>query len=269
MFFILSKVFWMLVSPGNLLLLLLALGVGLLLAGRAQAGVWLTAGVTAAFLVLAVLPVGAWLVWPLETRFPRPEPLPEPVDGIVVLGGMVDPGLSHRRGDPVLYGTIERFTEFFALARQYPEARLVFTGGSGSLLEQEHREATVARALAERLGLPADRVLWERESRNTWENAVRAREVADPQPGETWLLVTSAFHMPRAVGAFRAAGWTVVPYPTDYRIDPAGLYRPGFSFADGLGALEAAAHEWIGLVAYSLTDRSSAVFPAPAEQEPL
>jgi len=269
MFFVLSKVFWAIFAPGNLLLLLLVLGVGLLVAGRAHAGVWLTAAVTAAFVVLAVLPVGAWLVVPLETRFARPDPMPDTVDGIVVLGGMVDPALSHRRGDPALNDAVERFTEFFALARQYPQARLVFTGGSGSLLEPEHREATVARELAARLGLPADRVLWERDSQNTWQNARITRELADPQPGETWLLVTSAFHMPRSVGAFRAAGWTVVPYPTDYRIDPADLYRPGFDFAEGLSNLNAAVREWVGLVAYYLAGQSSAVFPAPGERESL
>ncbi len=263
MFFFLSKVFWAVAAPGNLLLILLCAGVGLLLAGRAQAGLWLTAAATAALLVVAVVPVGAWLMAPLEDRFARPDPLPARVDGIIVLGGMVDPGLSRRRGDPALNGAVERLIEFFALARRHPKARLVFTGGSGSLLEQQYREAAVARDVATRLGLPADRVVWERESRNTWENAVESRALVDPQPGETWLLVTSAFHMPRAVGVFRAAGWPVVPYPTDYRIDPADRRRPGFDLTEGLSALNAATREWIGLVVYALTGRSSAILPAP------
>ena len=77
--------------------------------------------------------------------------------------------------------------------------------------------------MLERLGLAAGRVIYEERSRNTSENAEFSLAIARPQPGETWLLITSAFHMSRAVGSFRRAGWNVVPYPVDFR--PMGTTR--------------------------------------------
>ena len=123
-----------------------------------------------------------------------------------MLGGAVDQNLTEARGIPALNGAAERMTEFVVLARRYPEAKLVFTGGQGSLVHGGTTEADVARRLFDALGVPEARVTYEDEARNTWENALLTRRLVEPKPGETWLLVTSASHMPRSVGAFRQAG---------------------------------------------------------------
>lgn len=263
MTFALSKIFWMVVQPGNLLLLLLLLGLLLGLTRWRRLGRWLTAGVALAFLAIAILPLGDWLIVPLEQRFPGPDKLPDRVDGIIVLGGAVSVGATVEYGRPALNGHAERMTEFIALARRYPQAKLVFTGGSAALLgDGKVTEADVAQFLFETIGPAPERVIYESESRNTFENAVNSKRLVAPNDGETWLLVTSAFHMPRAVGVFRKAGWTVQPYPVDYKSRRRPQMRVGLS--GGLSMLHFATHEWIGMVAYHLLGRMDEVFPGPS-----
>lgn len=259
--FLISKMVDVAVQPLNFLLLVLALAF-LLLCGRwARLGRGLVGAVCAAMLALAVLPWDTLLTAPLENRFPSPE-LPARIDGIIVLGGALDPALSAERGQPSLNSSAERLTEFMALGLRHPEARLVFTGGSGSMLRQEAKEAPVARAFMAALGFDVGRVTFEGQSRNTWENAVYSRDLVKPQPGEAWVLVTSAIHMPRAVGAFRAAGWPVIPYPVDYQSSISGA-EARFNVGSGAGVLGQGLHEWLGLAYYRRRGWSDALFPAP------
>jgi uncharacterized SAM-binding protein YcdF (DUF218 family) len=266
MLFGLSKVFWVLCNPGALLVIGAALG------GLARFAPWrrvrrlgsALVGLTiVAMVAVAVLPLGAWLILPLEERFPRPEALPAQVDGIVVLGGAIDPARSAARDEPELNEHAERMIAFAALARRYPEARLIFTGGSGRLTDQTNREADYAVQVMADLGIAPDRVMYERESRNTAENARFALKMAKPRPGERWLLVTSAFHMPRAVGAFRFAGWPVTPYPVDYCTEGPGEAGLGFDLPGDLALLTLALHEWIGLAAYRTLGWTGSLFPGP------
>ena len=155
-------------------------------------------------------------------------------------------------------------TKAVELARRYPAARLVFTGGSGALLGEGQAEATSARDFFLSLGVPAEKMTLEDKSRNTWENGVFTRDMVHPKPGEPWLLVTSAWHMPRSVGIFRRLGIAVIPYPVAYRT--IGDSRDVLSLAtvgDRVIMLDNSIREWIGLLAYRLTDKSNALFPAP------
>ena len=263
MSFIASKVFWIVAAPSTVMLLVLLVGALLLAFGRRRTGGWMVGLATVALAATALLPVGTWVLSPLEDRFARPDALPAQVDGIIVLGGAVEPDLADARGVPALNDAAERMIEFAALANRYPQATLVFSGGSGSLLNPGLKEADVARAVFAGLGLETRGVLLEGRSRNTFENALFSRDLADPQPGETWLLVTSARHMPRSVGIFRRLGWPVVPYPTDYLTRPGVMLDLPPGLVEGLIRLNHGAREWIGLVAYRLMDRTDSLFPAP------
>lgn len=262
--FLIAKVFWMLASPGALLLWAVCVG-ALLLWLWPRTGRRLLTLLAVGLLLLVCLPVDSWLLRPLEERFPRPE-LPRQVAGIIVLGGYQNPMILAGRGVPELNGHADRLLAFVDLARQHPEARLVATGGSGSLFHPEYREAAVTRLALEQLGFGVDRVLFEGESRDTAENASRSFALLHPGPDEQWVLVTSAFHMPRSVAVFRAAGWSVIPYPVDYQTLPA--HMPGNGYAPGdlesrLHKLSLAFHEWVGLVSYYMMGRSRELFPAP------
>jgi uncharacterized SAM-binding protein YcdF (DUF218 family) len=265
MSFIASKLLWWAANPGNLLLALLCLGLVALWLGRRRLGLWLVSVVTAVCLLVTVLPVGAWLLVPLENRFPVPV-LPARIDGVVVLGGSIDPVLSAARHQPILTDSAERLFAFVVLARLHPEAKLLFTGGSAALVDDAEREADVARTVLAGLGLDVDRVSFERDSRNTYENALFSKRLVQPKPGERWVLITSAYHMPRAVGCFRAAGWSVIPYPVDYGTAPAGNL-PTFSLLGGLDDVHWALREWIGLAFYYVAGRTDALFPGPTKAD--
>jgi uncharacterized SAM-binding protein YcdF (DUF218 family) len=103
----------------------------------------------------------------------------------------------------------------------------------------------------------------ERDSRNTDENARFTKALMKPQPGETWVLITSARHMPRSVGIFRKEGWRVLAYPVDYLTPRSVGFGVGFGLASGLAAVDTAAYEWFGLVYYRLSGRIDAFFPGP------
>jgi uncharacterized SAM-binding protein YcdF (DUF218 family) len=260
-----SKIFWLFARPNTLALFLLTLGVLLLVAGR-RWGRWPALLGLGWYLAVLLTPLSAWLTLPLENRFARPAAVPERVDGVIVLGGAVEQPLTEARGFPALNGAAERMTEAVALARRHPEARIVFSGGSGRLDPGQVTESDVARELFGMLGLEGPRLVFEDGSRNTWENATMSLALVRPQPGETWLLVTSASHMPRSVGCFRRAGWSILPWPVNYTTQPGGRgwFDPPLSFR--LGQAEWAMREYVGLVAYRLLGRTDALFPAPASR---
>ena len=264
MIYYLSKAFWMFAQPGNLLVLLLALG-GLLLYTRWRGfGRFLIAFLVLVSIATAVLPVGQWLLEPLEDRFPQLVTLPDKVDGIIMLGGAVSTVLSEARHQPQVNERAERFIAFADLARRYPNAKLVFAGGGPMLRGGTYREADASREVMVWLGMDVSRVIFERESRNTFENVLNAKALVHPAPGETWLLVTSAFHMPRAVGLFRGQGWPVIPDPVDY-MTGASSDGPAFSagFLENLGQASLAIKEWAGLLANQWLGHSDSLFPSP------
>lgn len=210
-------------------------------------------------LSITVFPLGDLLLKPLERRFPAPE-LPAQIDGILLLGGSESALLTQAWGQPVLNGAAERYLAAATLALRHPEAKLLFTGGSGRIIHRDAQEASVAETLLLGLGVAPEHLLIDGAARNTAENAKNAKALADPQPGETWVLVTSAAHMPRSVGAFCAQGWVTLPYPTDFRSGPF-LPRIGWSLSDNLEDINSGIHEWVGLLAYYLTGRTNQLLP--------
>jgi uncharacterized SAM-binding protein YcdF (DUF218 family) len=213
--------------------------------------------------IFGISPAGNALMLPLEERFPKWEPRGGSPHGIVVLGGAVSPDVSAAREDVALNEAAERMTAVAKLARAYPSARIVFTGGSGRLFGGAS-EADFVTALFESFGIPRDRIVLERRARNTHENATFTRDLVKPKPSERWLLVTSAHHMPRSVGLFRKAGFPVEAHPVDFRTrGGADLAGPFGSMAAGLARTDAAMHEWAGLVISWLTGRTSELFPGP------
>ncbi len=263
MFFSLSKILWVILNPGNIILIAHCLGTALAWTRWRRLGRWLVTGAAFVGLFFAVVPLGTWLIGALEDRFPPLNELPAQVDGIVVAGGIVDPAMTADRGQISVGGAAERLFEMAALAKRFPGAKLVFSGGSGSLLEQDQKESDAIVPLFRQLGIDPKRVIFENQSRNTAENAVFSYRAAAPKAGETWLLVTSAFHMPRAVGSFRKVGWRVTPYPVDYYTRKEAALPLQFNFGYGLNSLSGALHEFVGLFFYWTGGKSDELFPGP------
>lgn len=263
MFFYSSKFLVFLTDPGTVLLLLGCVGAWLLWTRWRRVGRWLVSVGVLFGLAMAIFPIGGWLYLFFENRFPVVHDLPDRVDGIVVLGGVVDQIVTQARGQVSINGAAERLIEFSALARRYPEAKLVFTGGSGIPFRQDVKEADVLEPLLDILGLEPGRVVFERNARNTHENAVLTHKLVDPKPEETWVLITSAFHMPRAYGSFRKIGWRVIPYPVDFNTRGDESFGLSFSLGSGMSGVRAALHELMGLTFYWLTGKTDDLFPAP------
>ncbi|MGN6570998.1 MAG: YdcF family protein [Pseudolabrys sp.] len=265
MFFVLSKTAALLLVPSNLLLLVGLAGLLLLSKGRRRFGRILAGTSLVLFLVIGLLPVGGLLNFVLENRFPVWDASRGPPDGIIVLGGAIDPLTSQVRGQTVLGDAAERITIIAKLARDYPNARIVFTSGDASLLADMPKEADALYPLLDTFGVPRARVALERNSRNTAENAAFTKAMVAPKPGERWLLVTSAQHMPRAIGCFRKIGFPVEAYPVDWHTLPRWRWRSMLTaqFGQSLAATDMAAHEWLGLFVYWLTGRTSEFLPGP------
>jgi len=253
LFFVASKLGWALIRPETLLVLMIAFGFFAVLRLRlGVARVCIGAGL-AGLIVIAVFPVGNLVLRPLETRYPA-SPDPGNVAGIIVLGGGEDGLISEAWAQPTTGAAGERFLAGIALANRYPDAPLIFTGGSAQV-RGGPPGASIAEGIFLGAGIEPDRLGLESESRNTAENAQLSRELIIDYGEGSWLLVTSAFHMPRAVGSFCAAGWkNLLPWPTDYR-SGAFASRIGWDLARNLDELNTGVKEWIGLVAYWVSGR--------------
>jgi uncharacterized SAM-binding protein YcdF (DUF218 family) len=252
MFFVLSKIFWLLAAPSHwLALLVVVTALCLLLRWYRLAKIFAVAAVLLMLLAgLTAVP----LARAMEDRYPRP-PWPAHVDGILVLGSGFDTALFRARGAPQANGGAYRLEAGFAAARRYPQAKLVFSGGSGRLGGAPFSEAETARMIFAELGQDSKRLILEDRSRNTYENLLFSKAMVKPRPGEVWLLTTSAMHLPRAMAIARKLNWPMTPWASDYYTAPHG----GDDLLEvngNLGLLDYAVHEWIGLFAYRITGKA-------------
>jgi uncharacterized SAM-binding protein YcdF (DUF218 family) len=267
MFFTLSKTITVLFLPTSLILLAGLAGVVLAMTRWRSAGIRLMIASLVLLAIAGISPLGALLTQSLESRFPPWEKTDGPARGapagIVVLGGGISSGLSRQIGTTMVSADGGRLIALAHLARVYPNARIIYAGGDATLAGNRPPETDYLGPLLDDFGIPRSRVELETRSRNTAENAAFSKVIANPKPGERWLLVTSAQHMPRAVGCFRAVGFPVEAYPAAWRTDPEPQTAPNLSIGRSLERLDSASREWLGLIVYRLTGKTSALLPAP------
>jgi len=240
---------------------LLVISTLLLWYGSVKKARFFLTSVTLFLIFIAFFPLGKWLLHPLETRFPIMDTLVDKVDGIIVLSGGENNMKTARWGQVNLTGAADRHIEFMKLARHYKNAKLVFTGGSGALVGRKYTGADVAEQLYKEQGLDMAKIVFERRSRNTYENAVFSQKLIHPKPNEKWILITTAWHMPRSVGIFCQLGWQVIPYPVDYATSPSLRFNLKYNLIGNLKEFNIAIKEWIGLLAYYMTGKTDSLFP--------
>lgn len=261
LFFYFSKIIWLFVSPDSLLLLLIILSLVLFYIGKEKYANKILTTASILLIIIAFFPIGNWLLYPLESHFQTNPPLPDKVDGIIVLSGAENAELSTVWNQVELGGAVERDLTFLSLAKHYPKAKLIFTGGTGSLTKQEFKAADVAKELFKQQGFDIKRVQFERESRNTYENVIFSQQLVKPEQNEKWILITTGWHMPRSVGIFCNAEWSVIPYPVDHQTNKDNLIMLNFDLAKNLTVLKTAIKEWLGLFAYYLSGKTTALLP--------
>jgi uncharacterized SAM-binding protein YcdF (DUF218 family) len=259
-FFVLSKVLSPLLAPETWVFLLGAAALLLLVLKRTRPAAAMLALALALYATIAALPLGTLLLNALERSYPAEPRVSDPA-GIIVLGGGEGVHRTAQTDRPMLNEAGDRLLAALILSRRFPETSVLYTSGIGQLDQSGTPGADAAATLLLAAGVPQDRLILERLSRNTAENAAFSLPLR-PDADGSWILVTSAFHMRRAVASFCAAGWRdLVPWPTDYR---------GGDVADGIGwsfsahaqDLEIAIREIIGLTAYRMTGRA---VPSPPD----
>ena len=264
MFFVLAKTVGFFSAPSNVLMTLGLIGLVLMTTRFVRAGRRLAVIAMIGLAICGLTPFGNAIILPLEQRFPPYDAARGAPTGIISLGGALDTVVSPGRNEVALNEAAERMTAMAELARRYPQARIVFSGGSGRLILDGVSEASLAARLFESFGIAKERITLEDKSRDTLENARFTRALVQPKPGERWLLVTSAHHMPRSIALFRAEGFPIEAYPVDYRTRGAiDLLRFFSTVGDGLRRTDIAAREWVGLLVYRLTGRTAELFPGP------
>lgn len=248
--------------PSNFIAILGFLGVAALVIRWKRTALWLLSTSSVLLFLAAWSPIGPAMLAALEDRFNVPE-LPVSVTGIVMLGGAEDAHITESRKSVTLNNNAERIFQTAVLARRFPNARIILSGGGGHLVVGDTlTEAQIAQQVLVELGIASERIETDRQSQTTFENAVDSMAVAHPKPSDTWILVTSAYNMPRAVASFKAVGFATIPYPVDYRTMTSQFRLPFSAVADGLDVTDTAVHEWLGLAAYWLAGKTQTLFPA-------
>ena len=265
MFFAFSKFFWTLFMPVNLLCLLALVGFLVRLKWK-KTGRRMILAATGGILILGFLPIGPLTVGWLENRYRPPAQLPDKVDGIIVLGGMHEGYTINGQRTFSVNNQIDRLYCFINLGYRYPQAKMVFSGGAGNIMRPGENESDFAKSTLALSRFPLDRVTFENRSRNTYENALYTKELIKPKFGEHWVIITSAYHMPRAMGVFAKVGWPVNFYQCDPKTDsPYSLKGQLPNVADNLSMVNLAAKELIGSTIYYLTGKSAFIIPSKRE----
>ncbi|MBL4802585.1 MAG: YdcF family protein [Emcibacter sp.] len=253
----------MFLQPSNLIFIFMFISLLLLWKNYRRAGLSLLSFCLTLYFLTMTGPLTNWLMVPLEERFSiyTNDVSHGPYSGIIVLAGAERLHMSTRHNQVTLSGAAERLIEAAKLARQFPELPIIYCGGGRS--EGMLTEVQVAQKFFTEAGIDLSRIRFDHRSYNTYTNAIEAKALIKPDETATWLLVTSAFHMPRAVGSYRTAGLNIQPYPVDYRTNLSASRINIPSAGTNFSELDYAAHEWVGLLTYYISGHNDVLFPAP------
>lgn len=203
-----------------------------------------------------------WIMWPLENRYAEYKILNTSLSysGIIILGGAEEATISTYTSQATFDNDAERIYQAIKLAKQFPELPIIHSGGV-KIGPDELSENDVAEMAFYDMGINLNRIRFDRISYNTSTNATESAKLIKSTETNPWILVTSAYHMPRSVAAFEKANVNIVPYPVDYRTSLRydGIFN--FRASENIERFDAAIHEYIGLIAYYITGRSSSIFP--------
>lgn len=264
MYFLISKTIGIFAVPSNAIMGIALCGLLLWPTRWSKIGKRIVIGSILLLVIAGASPLGTVLLVPLENRFPPWDASRGAPTGIIILGGIISPEVSLKRGEVSLGQAAERLLAAVNLYRRYPTARIVFTGGNGNVVFGGPPESDMAVRFLQSLGIPQEHIEIESRARNTMENAINTKRLVAPKPGERWLLVTSASHMPRAMGLFRKAGFFVEAYPVDWQTSGwPDVAMQSVSLLRGFDHVDLAAHEWVALIVDRLTGRTSTLFPGP------
>ena len=262
MFFYLSKIFWVFFSPVNILVILLLIGIFFQLINKKiykriyQINLIL-------FILIVFLPTGTYLLWKLENTYSKPNIMNNNIDGILILGAGIDEFMTYEHQQVILNDRIERITESAKLIKKFPGAKILFSGGNGTFSKPKIKGSQLAKNFYKQMGVNTDRIIFEDKSRNTYENFLFSKKFIGNTKEEKWLLITSAYHMKRAMGVAGKLNLDFIPYPVDFMLNKSFNWKFWYHkiyFLKNMEDFQLASHEYIGLIAYYFTKKSNIMY---------
>tara|TARA_B100000965_G_scaffold228478_1_gene191239 strand:- start:2405 stop:3187 length:783 start_codon:yes stop_codon:yes gene_type:complete len=260
MSFFLSKFLWYFFNPFALFIFIFCIGFIFLIFKKYKISTYILSIALFCILMISIFPIGKFGIYLLEKEFHFKQVYPDKIDGILILSGATDPYLSKEYNSIELNSSAERLTESIFLINKYKKAKIVFSGGSGYLRYPNLDHAKVARKFFNKMNVNNKKIIYENKSRNTYENIVFSKKIAEPKKDEVWLLVTSASHMKRAILISQKQQWVFIPYPVDFNQPQNVSLRPSMNFLSNLVSFQKAFHEWLGLYSYYLLGRIDKFF---------
>ena len=260
MSFYLSKILWLILNPFNIFIFITLLSILLyfIKLSRFSLIIFLINFVFITF--ISFLPIGSYLIYTIEKEYHSNINPPEKVDGILILGGATNPLLYNEYDQISLNDSSERLVESVFIIKKFDKAKVIFSGGSGFLNRPGFDNAQVAKSFYKKIGIEIDKIIFEDNSRNTYENIIYSKKIANPKINENWLLITSASHMKRALLIADKNNWDLIPYAVDFKNIKEFKLIPNLNLLSNLNSFQQGSHEWLGLVSYYLMGRTDKVF---------
>lgn len=253
MSFILSKLLWYIFNPFNIFILLYFIGFFLLLLKKSKIGFYLIFFNLLLISFISFFPIGDLLIYKLEKKYHNSiNNYPKEINGILVLGGATNPFLSNDYNQIIVNESAERLIESVNLISKHNEAKVIFSGGLG--------HAGVVKKFYNKMGIDLNKITFEDKSRNTYENILFSKKILNSHKSENWILLTSAFHMRRAILISERVNLNFYPFPVDFNQPKEIDLLPNFSLLSNLNNFQKGSHEWIGLISYYLMGRTDKIF---------
>ena len=259
MSFYLSKIFWILINPFNILMFLSILTIFFLFIKKFFFSYLTAFFFIFFFIVFCIIPTGSYLIYVLEKKFHTPFIAPNKVDGILILGGATNANLSSDFNQVTLNNSAERLVESIKIIKKYENAIVVYSGGSGGLIQPKIKHTDVAKRFFIESGLGHRNILFESESRNTYENILFSKKLINPNINQKWVVVTSAHHMNRAILVAEKINWDLIPYPVDFRKPKEFVFSINPKLFSNLTAMNQGMYEWVGLIYYYFLNRTDRI----------
>ena len=260
MSFYLSKILWLILNPFNIFIFVILLSIFLYFVKLRRLGLIIFL-INFVFIVLiSFLPIGSYLIYNIEKEYHSYIKPPDQVDGILILGGATNPLLYNEYDQISLNGSSERLVESVFIIKKFDKAKVIFSGGSGILNRPDFDHARVAKSFYNKIGIEIDKIIFEDNSRNTYENIIYSKKIANPKINENWLLITSASHMKRALLIADKNNWKLIPYAVDFKNIKNFKLIPNLKLLKNLNTFQQGSHEWLGLISYYLMGRTHKVF---------
>ena len=260
MSFYISKIFWLIFNPFNIFIFISLFSVFLYFINKRRFSLFIFLINFIFVSLISFFPVGSFLIYNIEKEYHENTKIPEKLDGILILGGATNPLLFKEYNQISLNGAAERLVESAMMIKKFQKIKVIFSSGSGIVNRPDLSHSKVAKSFYKKMGVEINKIIFEDNSRNTYENIIFSKKIAKPKTNENWLLITSAYHMKRALLIADKNNWKLTPYAVDFKNLKNFRFTPNLKLLTNLNLFQLGFHEWSGLISYYIMGRTNKIF---------